>query len=462
MSPTATTVVNDPSATGSIAPLDAGDPDRVVAWRGGRAVSLAAFIADVRAIAAALPPSGSAINLCEDRYAFVASFCAVASRTQTTLLPPSRARDAVDCALAAHPGSYVLTDVSLDPAPERLVRLPELRSVADRDRESSAVVDPGSVVAIGFTSGSTGQPKANAKTWRNFEVGSRLNAAVLAAAIDLADGATANIVATVPPQHMYGMEMSVLLPLFGPFSVHSGKPFFAADIAAALAEVPAPRILVTTPVHLRAILQDVVELPTIAAIVSATAPLPHDLAVAAEARLGAPLVELFGSTETCVIAHRRPALEPAWHPHPGVRLRPQPDGTLVEAEHLSGPVQLQDLVEVRADGQFNLRGRNADLLEIAGKRASLNDLTRRLLGLEGVVDAVVFQLDEADARGVHRLAALVVAPMRDAAELIDALRDQIDPVFLPRPLRRVERLPRNETGKLPREALLRALDASAS
>jgi acyl-coenzyme A synthetase/AMP-(fatty) acid ligase len=37
------------------------------------------------------------------------------------------------------------------------------------------------------------------------------------------------------------------------------------------------------------------------------------------------------------------------------------------------------------------------------------------------------------------------------------LRRSIDPVFLPRRLRRVEALPRNETGKLPRAALLAAL-----
>ena len=33
---------------------------------------------------------------------------------------------------------------------------------------------------------------------------------------------------------------------------------------------------------------------------------------------------------------------------------------------------------------FVLRGRQADLLEIAGKRASLGDLTRKLLAIEGI------------------------------------------------------------------------------
>lgn len=444
-------------------PLGGADVDRIVAWRGNRGVSLSGFLADVHAIASCLPAHGAAINLCEDRYAFIASFCAVATLAQTTLLPPSRARNAVDDALASRPDAYVITDVPLDPAPDRLVRLPTLRSIGDEGQRSTlAPIEARHVVAIGFTSGSTGQPKANAKTWADFDIGTRLNATILAAAMSLPPDRSTTIVATVPPQHMYGMEMSVLLPFFGNFAVHSGKPFFAADIARALGEVPEPRLLVTTPIHLRALLRDDAALPTIAGIVSATAPLAAELAVAAEARFAAPLIELFGSTETCVIAHRRTAVESAWRLHPGVTLRPQPDGTQVDADHLSQPVLLQDLVDVLPDARFTLCGRNADLLEIAGKRASLADLTRRLQSIDGVLDAAVFQLEEADTHGVQRVAALVVAPTRCAGDLLNTLRSQIDPVFLPRPLRLVERLPRNDTGKLPRADLVAAMRAATS
>ena len=67
-----------------------------------------------------------------------------------------------------------------------------------------------------------------------------------------------------------------------------------------------------------------------------------------------------------MIARRRTAVETAWTPLPGVRVLPQPDGAAVHAPHLAEPVVLADLVEVHADGRFELRGRNADLLEIAG------------------------------------------------------------------------------------------------
>ena len=96
-------------------------------------------------------------------------------------------------------------------------------------------------------------------------------------------------------------------------------------------------------------------------------------------------------------------------------------------------------------------------MEIAGKRASLGDLTRRLLAVPGVVDGVMLQLDARDGSGVARVAALAVAPTLDEAAILHALRDSIDPVFLPRPLKRVSALPRSETGKLPRAALLELL-----
>ncbi|QCO68589.1 acyl-CoA synthetase [Luteimonas yindakuii] len=439
-------------------PLAIGDAGRTIAIVAGVRVSLSRFLAEVRGLAARLPDRRYAVNLCEDRYRFLVAFCAVAARGQTTLLPPSRTRAAIDDVRAGHPDSYCLGDAdscgcdALAPLPHFVpvpLELPQAPGGVPR-------IPCDHVVAIGYTSGSTGAPKANPKRWRDFADGVQQNLAALAG---LHGSDAPAIVATVPAQHMYGVEMSVLLPLLGGAAVHSGRPFFPDDIATALAAIDAPRLLVTTPVHLRALVESGVALPELAGIVSATAPLPRALAAAAEARFGGEVREMFGSTETCIIARRRTAIDDAWTPLPGVRLQPQPDGTAVEAAHLPAPVVLADLVQLLPDGRFLLRGRQADLLEIAGKRASLGDLTARLLAVPGVVDGVVVQLDEADAGGVRRIAALVVAPTLDEAAIHAALRASIDPVFLPRRLRRVDALPRNATGKLPRDTVLALLRA---
>ena len=428
--------------------LEDAPPQRVIAWRNGRPVTVGRFLADVNALATRLPVAPSAVNLCEDRYAFLVAFAALLVRGQTNLLPPSRAAHAVDAVLTAHPDSYTLGDAELDPEPPHY-----LRFTADADDvvvDSTMLVADGALAAIGYTSGSTGVPRANPKRWDKLAISSGHNGALLRALA----GGDCHVVATVPPQHMYGLEFSVLLPLFGHAAVHAGRPFFAADIASALAELPEPRILVTTPVHLRALLDSNQPLPAFSGIVSATAPLSPELAREAEARFGAPVQEVFGSTETCVIAHRRTAQVDAWTPYDGVVLHPQPDGTRVEAPQLLQPTVLADVIELAGDGGFRLCGRNTDLLEIAGKRASLGDLTHKLLAVPGVRDGVVFQMDDTDGMGVRRIAALAVAPGLDACTILDALRREIDPVFLPRPLKLVDALPRSETGKLPRAALL--------
>ncbi len=417
---------------------------------GSAQIARGAFRRRATALAARLPEASHVINLCERRDHFMLGFCAALLRGQVTLLPPSRAPDVVKEVAMRYPGCYRLGDAATEADCD--ARVDAATTSDDGDVPTPSLnVPAGQLAMIGFTSGSTGTPSAHAKTWGSLV---HTNAANLRALADLFDGALASIVATVPPQHMFGMEMSVLLPLLGPFAVHPGRPFFPQDIARALAECAAPRLLVTTPVHLRALIEADIELPPVSAITTATAPLPAALAHSAETRFGCEVRELFGATEICIIASRRTACEEAWSLYDDTILHPLDDGTRVERPSLAEPVQLADRVELVDDGRgFVLRGRQADLLEIAGKRASLGDLTQRLLAVEGIQDAAMVQPD-ADAMGVARLVAIIVAEpeTRDDA-ILAALRHGTDPVFLPRRIIRVDALPRNDTGKLPREAV---------
>jgi acyl-coenzyme A synthetase/AMP-(fatty) acid ligase len=434
--------------------LAVGPTDQPLLFGAGPGLALGAFRAQVRALAARLPEAGHVVHLAEDRRGFLLGFCAAALRGQVALLPPSGAPGTVAEILATHGGD----GYRLDPA--LLARLEDgLDPDPAQSREPLRFRLP-ALAAVGYTSGSTGRSQAHAKTWRAFATGARQN---LLALQDLWGTRQAQVLATVPPQHMYGMELSVLLPLLAGAAVFDGRPLLPADVAQALEYASGARILVTTPVHLRALLRSGVPLPPLAGIVSATAPLGQELAAEAEDRYGTEVREMFGATETCIIARRRTARETLWTPLAGVRLQAQPDGALVHAPHLPVPMPLADLVEVAEDGRFQLCGRQADMLEIAGKRASLGDLTRRLLAVPGVEDAVVVQLPESgQGDGVARLAALVVAPELELAQVLAALRGVIDPVFLPRPLRRVPVLPRNETGKLRRQDVLDLLAAHSS
>ncbi len=432
--------------------LSPADPARPVAYLQGRSVSLAQFCTHVQAIAQRLPPAGAMLNLCEDRYRFLAAYVAALSAGHVVLLPPARAEQVVAEVGNSHAGSYRWQDDDVVAA---------LAAPQPSQLRVNTQIPAGQTAMVGFTSGSSGQPKSYPKLWSSMHGSTARNAAAIRQALAIADerqaGTIPAIVATVPPQHMYGMELSILLPLIGGMAVHAGRPLFPADVASALGELPAPRVLVSTPLHLRALVESSQPFPETALIVSATAPLDRELAAAVEARLRGQLLEMFGSTETCVVACRRTATGDAWRAYDGVEMHPRADGTLVTAPWFVEPILLQDLVELRADGQFIVHGRSNDMIEVAGKRASLADLTQRLLAVEGVRDAVLFQPQPDSVATIRRLAALVVAPGCTALQIRERLAAGVDAAFLPRPLRIVESLPRNELGKLPREQLLAML-----
>ncbi len=376
------------------------------------------------------------------------------------LLPPTRTPEVMRQLAAFAPDVFCLTDEECD------VALPQVRFPPLAASRTDAVpwripeIDSEQLAAYVFTSGSTGVPVPHPKSWGKLVRCIRDGAARLG----FADGRSHVVLATVPPQHMYGFESSVLLALQSGGALCAERPFYPADVCSALDALPRPRTLISTPIHLRALLASQGELPPADLIVSATAPLPRELAREAEHRFRAPLLEIYGSTESGQLATRRTARNEEWRLWPGVCLTIEEGRAWARGGHLEQPTPMCDELEPIDAERFLLHGRLADLVNIAGKRSSLSYLTHQLNSIAGVEDGVFFFPEEPHPceAAVTRVAAAVVAPSLDAAHLTEALRQRIDPVFLPRPLLLVERLPRNSTGKLPREALRSLVAASAS
>lgn len=395
------------------------------------------------------------LNACADRYHFAVGLGACLARAKVTLLPSTHTPEVVRQLRAFAPDVVCLTDEAACP-----IALPQVGyAAAPTPAAAGAVpqIDPAQLVAYVFTSGSTGTPVPHRKSW------GRLCACVREESVRLGLAPGCAIVATVPPQHMYGFESSVLIALANGHALSAERPFYPADIAAALTRVPRPRVLISTPVHLRALVAAGIQLPHTDLIVSSTAPLAQQLAAEIEQRFATPLLEIYGSTETGEIAARRPTQAPEWQLWPGVTLSQRGEETWAHGGHIEEPTRMWDVLELTGAGRFLLHGRIADLVNIAGKRSSLGYLNHQLNSIPGVLDGAFFHCDEVrtSQTGVARVAACVVAPDLDAARVLAALRDRVDPVFLPRPLLFVARLPRNATGKLPQEAL-RALAASHS
>jgi acyl-coenzyme A synthetase/AMP-(fatty) acid ligase len=253
---------------------------------------------------------------------------------------------------------------------------------------------------------------------------------------------------------MYGFESTVLLALLSGNALSAERPFYPADVAAAVTRVPRPRVLVTTPIHLRTLLSSEIEFPALDLVVSATAPLSQELAGEVEQKYGTPLLEIYGSTETGQMALRRTARTAAWRLWPDVRLSVANGQVFAQGGHVEQLTPMCDVIEITTEREFLLHGRTADLVNVAGKRSSFGYLNAQLNAIPGVIDGAFFlREDLSGTTGVARLAAVVVAPGLSAVSLTEQLRQLIDPVFLPRPLLIVQRLPRNATGKLPQQAL---------
>jgi acyl-coenzyme A synthetase/AMP-(fatty) acid ligase len=204
-----------------------------------------------------------------------------------------------------------------------------------------------------------------------------------------------------------------------------------------------------------------------ALVISATAPLSREVAGHAEDVLRAPVHEIYGCTEAGSMCTRRTLDGERWRPYAGLRMTHHEGMTHVAGPHLDAPVATPDVIETHEDGTITLLGRTGDMVKVAGKRTSLTHLTTRLLAIEGVEDAVVFLPGDGPATPDEpeggasprdaRPAALVVAPSLTEQQILGALAREVDAVFLPRPLRRVDKLPRDALGKLPRAGLLAML-----
>ena len=428
--------------------LRPGEPDDVIAWRGSEPIRRRQFQRDLAALLARLPDLPYVLNHCEDRYHFLVGLAATLMRGQVSLFPSNRAPEVLASLKREYPGVYCLSEqAQADEAAVMDVCTYDTRS--DHGEVDVPAFPPEQLVAIAFTSGSTGVPRRYPKLWGGVAhealvAGRRLN-------LDPAGGG--QVLATVPAQHMYGFVYSVIMPAQWGYVIGAERPFYPEDIRRALAQRPRLVVLVTTPVHIRACVLDGVRLPMLDFILTSTAPLDATLAAQAEALYDTRVEEFYGSTETGAIASRRQAQTEIWRSFDGIQVAVTEEGFRVEGVHLPVPQVLTDRVEVYNEREFGLFGRNSELVKIAGKRIALGDLNSQLLSIDGVQDGTFF-LPDAEGGREPRLAAFVVAPGLKRETILEVLRTRIDPVFLPRPLRLVAALPRNATGKLPRGRLM--------
>ena len=396
--------------------------------------------------------AGSAINLCKDRYLFLVSFCAVIINGQTNLLA-ANAKKATQTRLAkTYKNSFIIHDgaAAIDELEVFDINNFQFSEVEESDHIDIPQIANTHLACISFTSGSTGESKAIEKYWQTLHVSSEINARFML----YNNKNTIFQLATMPPQHMWGLETSILLPLFNNICMSEVQPLFPQDIVDALTCLPEPRLLVSTPVHLRALVMDNSKMPMVDTVLCATSPLSSQLASDIESVFTCKLREVYGCSEIGSMAVRETAKNSKWQKFDGIEFTPSnnQDNIIASAKHLPESALLQDNIKLLKDGQFELKGRSSDLVKIAGKRGSLFDINQTLLKFDGLIDGIIFQAEEDQSS--DRLRAIVVLQLNiEKKSLTQFLREHLDDAFVPRPIYLVESLPREANGKLSKAKL---------
>jgi acyl-coenzyme A synthetase/AMP-(fatty) acid ligase len=427
--------------------------NQVVCWSGERAIDGRCFLSHARDLANQLPSGRYVINLCTDRYHFMVGFAAALLAEKVSLLPPNQTPASIRQLTEAYPESFCISDGLIK---ELLVNQAEPsfnQATVQSEGYSIPLIECDRLAAIIFTSGSTGTPKANLKYWGDLQKGISLAAARFA----IRERGILGLIGTVPPQHMFGFETTILIPWYCGISVHTGCPLFPADVRNALSHTQSPRLLITTPIHLRACQTVELTWPEIELVISSTAPLGGELAASAETTLNTIVMEIYGSTETGSVASRRTKEGDRWRLYDRMQLLQEGMTFSIKGPQLPESIMLNDHLELLDHDCFRYIGRQEDLIKIAGKRASLSDLNHKLNAIAGVEDGA-FLLPEKGDREITRLVAIVVAPGLSRDAILASLTRSLDPAFLPRRIYKVEALPRSDTGKLPRQALVEMLE----
>ncbi|MEV4927504.1 SDR family NAD(P)-dependent oxidoreductase [Streptomyces roseoverticillatus] len=405
---------------------------------------------------------------------------AVAVVTEDTLLPRlSRTAAGLPLTVVAGTGAVPAAVPAGTHLFEQLARTDPGRS----PRDDLGLDEPAWIL---YTSGTTGRSKGVVSSQR---AGLWSVAAAYAPLWGL--GPQDRLLWPLPVSHAYALSLCLL----GAVAVGAGAYLLdrGASVADALAD-GAFTVLAGVPATYHLLMEAVREgrrpLPGLRLCVTAGAPCPPALRADVEEVLSAPLLDGYGSTETCgKIAVARldgpPDEGSAGPPLPGVEVRladPVSGGDVADGEEgeiwVRGPNLMlgyhrrpDDTARAFSDGWFRtgdlgrrthpgglrVTGRVKELIIRGGENINPVEVEHVLLACPGVVDAAVIGRPH-DVLGEVPVAFVVPGPQGvDAARIRAACRERLSGFKVPDEVYETSAVPRTATGKTDRPALARRL-----
>jgi o-succinylbenzoate---CoA ligase len=300
-------------------------------------------------------------------------------------------------------------------------------------------------LAVVFTSGTTGTPKAVELTYGNFDASARANAENLGVEPD------DRWLCCMPVFHVGGMSI-LTRSAFNMTEAVVHERFDTERVLHALEEEQITLVsLVAT--QLRRLLDAGLEAPPdLRAALIGGGPVPADLVERAE-RVGVPVLRTYGMTETCSQIWTERLL-------PRVEIRASDDGELLVRGPMVAPgaiagdgwLHTGDRGSIEPDGALTVEGRIADTIVTGGENVAAAEVEEALLAHPAVRDAAVVGRPDPEW-GQAVTAFLVVADGASDEELIAHCRTRLAGFKVPKELRRVAEIPRSATGKILRGRL---------
>ena len=301
-----------------------------------------------------------------------------------------------------------------------------------------------------FTGGSTGKPKMWQKTPRNILAEVNYHAKSFNITKDDI------FVSTVPPQHIYGLLHSVLIPYVSSARVIEQVCIFPQEIISAVNNNNTT-VLVSIPIHYRVLKGSAFKLSSLKLALSSAGNLDFPDAEHFFNQTGCAVTEIFGSTETGGIATRQNSgKETAWKPLDVIEWKIENDRLRVCSEFISpdlpkdsnGFFITEDRVEKKENNKFIHLGRADGVIKVAGKRVDLKEIETALKKIPGVDDVVVVSITSSGGR--KNIVAALVEGKIDQSIVKESAIQMLEPYAVPRIIRIVEKIPVLPTGKYDR------------
>ena len=440
------------------APWRASEPGRRVGWRAAPAataaiVTLGEFqqrIGAWQACLDAIAGPGQHWSLyARAPLEFAAALIALWERGDSALLPADD-----------RPETLAATD--------RLTRA-RLGDVADGHRPDSpgdaprwGRLDPERLALTLYTSGSSGEPQRLDKRFAQLDAELATHQALWPLGERL-------VISQVSHQHIYGLLFAILRPLCEGAPLADATCRYPETLHAWLAALAAAKntdavadeaVLISAPPPLER-LPESIDWPAVRArlayVHSSGAPLPAAASARARALLDAPVLEIYGSSETGGIAWRDQHQGERWTPLPDIEVRADEESQLWLRSPFIDARDWQrqaDRIEP-GDNGFRLLGRSDRIAKVGGKRVSLTAMDRALAADPRVREVRTVALAQHAARlgAIVRLDAADLPHEHTARRtLIASLRSRLlagyEPTVVPRYWRFVAHWPSNAQGKL--------------